>query len=194
MNDGVFDYGWRARRPVGLSATAVYQHKWYGTGPADTPADAGDFGRCVDYLGTLRPVWMRNVSPLWRLLVDHWGELLDLYRGSPTTGALTERLRELADEARAGGGNGRMDESTVGQSAGEPTGHGTGREAGEDDEQRGLDELRGAVTEAMYRLTLAVNDACPSHHAPVQHRDGLLPWCPHCGRTALGERMKVIER
>lgn len=82
--------------PRGLSAAAVYYHRHgIAAGNNNTPADAGDFGRCIDYLGDTRPVWMSDVSPLWRLLVDHWGELLDLWRDPSNRDDLTGRIREL---------------------------------------------------------------------------------------------------
>jgi len=34
-------------------------------------------------------------------------------------------------------------------------------------------------------LTTAILQHCPNH-APVQHRDGKPPWCPHCQLTSQG--------
>lgn len=91
------------RSPRGLSASAVYHRRHGMKGTNDYPADVGDFSRCVDYLGTDHPVWMRDVSPVWRLLVDHWGELLDLYereKHQPRASLLYGRMLDLFDEAR----------------------------------------------------------------------------------------------
>lgn len=87
--------------PPGLSASAIYYRRLGGKGTDDYPADAGDFGRCVDYLGDRHPSWMRDVSPVWRLLVDHWGELLSLHHeGTEARAVLGTRIRELSAEAR----------------------------------------------------------------------------------------------
>lgn len=84
-----------ANAPSGLSASSVYYHRYGIAGNSHTPGDAGDFGRCVDYLGDTRPVWMSDVSPEWGRLVCHWGELLDLYRDRSTRQEVTHRIRVL---------------------------------------------------------------------------------------------------
>ena len=50
-----------------------------------------------------------------------------------------------------------------------------------------LDQARADLIKAKLRLTLRVEAACPGSHRPVQHRDGLSPWCPHCRRFADGK-------
>lgn len=59
------------------------------------------------------------------------------------------------------------------------------------DVQAHLDKLRTELEVAATMLSLAVKDACPAgdqgEHRPVQHPDGKRPWCPHCGRTELGD-------
>ena len=54
------------------------------------------------------------------------------------------------------------------------------------DEQ--LASLRRAFNGAKAALLDALNNSCPGEHSPQQHRDGNLPWCPHCGRDNLGVR------
>lgn len=43
------------------------------------------------------------------------------------------------------------------------------------------------LREAREELTAAIEANCPGPHRFVQHRDGLLPWCESCWRTATGE-------
>lgn len=49
-----------------------------------------------------------------------------------------------------------------------------------------LDALREAAASARAVLLNVVFEACPGTHDPVQHRDHLPPWCPHCGRDNTG--------
>lgn len=50
---------------------------------------------------------------------------------------------------------------------------------------------RRALAE-MADLERAVAKACPGPHAPVQHRDRKPPWCPACGRDAMGTRQADV--
>ena len=66
------------------------------------------------------------------------------------------------------------------------------------DDQKALDCEREQVEGAEARLYFSVVDACakgnPWEHRVVQHRDGKPPWCPHCGRTDRGERIKHVDQ
>lgn len=58
-----------------------------------------------------------------------------------------------------------------------------------------LEILRQDADGAEADLHRAVRERCPSGpdgHNPVQHRDGKPPWCPSCGRTRRGEKIKEI--
>lgn len=58
--------------------------------------------------------------------------------------------------------------------------------------QQRLAAARTAYHAALAKVHDAVITACPKpedHHV-VQHRDGKPPWCPHCGRNALGTQIK----
>lgn len=52
--------------------------------------------------------------------------------------------------------------------------------------QASIDETRATMQDAEARLIAAIEDACPGPHKPVQHRDGLPPWCKACRRTRTG--------
>lgn len=56
-----------------------------------------------------------------------------------------------------------------------------------------LDLMRTHADRAERRLRLAVTDACPGRHQPLQHRDGEPPWCPECGRTNRGLLVRVPQ-
>jgi len=63
-------------------------------------------------------------------------------------------------------------------------------------DQEALDRARNQVMEAEFHLHRMVADACasPSEHRVVQYRDGKPPWCPACGRTSRGVRIKHVDR
>lgn len=74
------------------------------------PLDPADFGRCVRLLSLVpayraRLAEMRDVSPKWAVLVDHWPELERLYfiglsRAWPhKSPELYQRMRELETQA-----------------------------------------------------------------------------------------------
>lgn len=50
-----------------------------------------------------------------------------------------------------------------------------------------LDKAKQAMAAARDELAAAIEDRCPGTHRLVQHRDGLVPWCHSCGRTATGD-------
>lgn len=58
------------------------------------------------------------------------------------------------------------------------------------DEQKHLDYLRDEADGADARLYFAVVAACDGDHKTAQHRDRRPPWCPHCGRTDRGVKVK----
>lgn len=64
-----------------------------------------------------------------------------------------------------------------------------------DPHQKLLDELREQLKQAEYYLYKSVAQACPTpdKHQAVQHRDGKPPWCPLCGRTNRGVRIKEVD-
>lgn len=62
-------------------------------------------------------------------------------------------------------------------------------------DQEALDQVRNQVMEAEFHLHRMVVQACPDpdKHRAVQHRDGKPPWCPLCGRTSRGVRIKEVD-
>lgn len=57
-----------------------------------------------------------------------------------------------------------------------------------------IDQVRAVYETAEDRLLDLVEDACPSGHSLVQHRDRRPPWCPHCRRTKYGVPIDVAPR
>lgn len=62
-------------------------------------------------------------------------------------------------------------------------------------QQEILDRLRDQLAQAEYHLYRSVVQACadPDKHHARQHRDGKPPWCPLCGRTNRGVRIKEVD-
>lgn len=83
----------------------IAQYRRYGH-----PHDPADLGRCIRLLD-IAPAWyrlnlhrMKQVSPQWSALVDHWSELETLYRQELPTGRAPKcyaRMRELIDASVA---------------------------------------------------------------------------------------------
>lgn len=96
---------WLAHGERGASSEAIFS---YLTGiPLSTrycyPHDSGDLRRCRRLLKAVpqfeaRIGEMRNVSPQWAALVDHWGELCDL--ADEDQSACYRRMCELLDGKR----------------------------------------------------------------------------------------------
>lgn len=100
--------GWLASGERGLSSEAIVirltgESWWAGLTPRsvlDHPWDPGDLRRCMKLLDAVPlarvslPL-MRDVSPQWAALVDHWDELTNL---------LTEEIPDILHAARANGG------------------------------------------------------------------------------------------
>ena len=62
------------------------------------------------------------------------------------------------------------------------------------DQQESIDFQRERLDLYEAALQGRVRDACPGDHKTVQHRDRKPPWCPHCGRTERGERIKHVDQ
>ena len=62
------------------------------------------------------------------------------------------------------------------------------------DDQWHIDLTREEADGAEADLRLKVAHFCPGDHRAVQHRDRQPPWCPHCGRTDRGERIKHVDQ
>lgn len=85
-------------------AGKVVKSKWHGAG---TPGDAPDLGRCMRLLEKAPAVrdcfpMLRQTSPFWAALVDHWDELTELHTGTPSPKwyvVVTDRMRELSASA-----------------------------------------------------------------------------------------------
>lgn len=88
--------------PRGLSAQSIFA-VLNGHQGNHYPHDPGDFGRCVTYLDSIEetaPTWMRDVSPIWRDLVDNWEELTDMYNQQIQTGkrgGMYARMKEIIE-------------------------------------------------------------------------------------------------
>lgn len=89
-----------------ISGNEVVAAMIRGRGAFDNhPHDPADLGRCIRLLDldvTLRNniAVMRNISPEWAAMVDHWDELESLYREEETSGKAPNcyaRMRELLD-------------------------------------------------------------------------------------------------
>lgn len=61
-------------------------------------------------------------------------------------------------------------------------------------DQQGIDDQRDRVDLFEVSLRVMVRDSCPGDHKTVQHRDKRPPWCPHCGRTDRGVRIKHVDQ
>lgn len=57
-----------------------------------------------------------------------------------------------------------------------------------------LEWYRRQADQAACDLRNAVRQACYRDHETRQHRDRQPPWCPHCGRTDRGERVKNVDQ
>lgn len=62
------------------------------------------------------------------------------------------------------------------------------------DDQQYIDQWREQVDLYETALRAAVRGSCPGDHKGVQHRDRKPPWCPHCGRTDRGVRIKHVDQ
>lgn len=62
------------------------------------------------------------------------------------------------------------------------------------DRQESIDFQRERLD--LYEVSLRgrVRDSCPGDHETRQHRDRQPPWCPWCGRTDRGERIKNVDQ
>lgn len=89
-------------RGVGYTSTRGNNH----------PYDPDDFGRCYRLLEKF-PEWrerlheVKEQSPQWSVLIDHWDELETLYLEEKPAGKapkLYKRMKELLDSTRNGGG------------------------------------------------------------------------------------------
>lgn len=63
-----------------------------------------------------------------------------------------------------------------------------------DPHQKLFSSLREQINRDEYHLYRSVVQACPDpdKHRAVQHRDGKPPWCPLCGRTNRGVKVKEV--
>lgn len=77
-----------ARQMLGLPQHGTFCH----------PLDGSDLGRCIELLDAVqewreRILEMGAVSPMWKVLAEHWAELEAMHRaGDP---GLYERMKEL---------------------------------------------------------------------------------------------------
>jgi hypothetical protein len=89
---------WTGIAPAyGLSAYAI-KH-----GTVDHPLDPSDLCRCL-HVSPSAPLHMRNRSPQWAALVEHWDELAALLREEHPNGTAPKtyaRMKELSAAARA---------------------------------------------------------------------------------------------
>jgi hypothetical protein len=89
---------WTGVAPAyGLSAYAI-RH-----GGTEYPLDPSDFCRCL-HVSPFAPEHMRDRSPEWTALVDHWDELSDMLREEHSTGTAPRtyaRMKALFAEANS---------------------------------------------------------------------------------------------
>lgn len=88
-------------RDCGMSATAILLHTLNAYNKIeyrDYPFDVSDFGRCLRVVELFPEAKakldvMRTVSPQWREVMNHWGELEQLRKDDPSR--CSQRLHEL---------------------------------------------------------------------------------------------------
>lgn len=59
------------------------------------------------------------------------------------------------------------------------------------DADEAIEAARLRAERAALRLRNLVAAECPGTHVTIQHRDHKPPWCPACGRTNDGRKMKT---
>lgn len=64
----------------------------------------------------------------------------------------------------------------------------------DDGDQVDLEYLRMEADVVEYRLLSSVRNKCPGEHKVRNHRDMRPPWCPYCGRTDRGERIRHVDQ
>jgi hypothetical protein len=109
---------WLLSEDTGISSRTIFAvmtgSKIGGSFGPDVPHDPSDFGRCYRLLA-LFPEWRERLTevaeqfPMWRPMVDAWGELTDLYEEESKNAdrkapKLYSRMQALIDEGRIAAG------------------------------------------------------------------------------------------